>query len=87
MSAARTVTDEQIREAVLAVRAERGFHVAPIAGGWAVTKTGGKRALRRLPTKREAGSFARERARSARGGLVYFHRKDGTVERAVEVRG
>lgn len=58
---------------------ERPSHVAPnVVGGWSVRKTGAKKAIRRFDTEREAATFARMMAERD-GGVVYYHRSDGTV--------
>ncbi len=53
--------------------------IANLDGGWSVKSTGVQRAMRRFDTEQEAVEFARTRARSLNGAVLYFHRRDGTV--------
>lgn len=60
-----------------------GIHSIPrIGSGWAVRKTGAKRAIRRFETEAEAWAYALDLARYY-GVTAFRHRHDGTVEERV----
>jgi len=57
------------------------YHVMPAFDrpGWAVRRTGARRATKIHPEKQDAIEDAKRR-----GDVVYVHRKDGMVENRIE---
>ncbi|WP_297778605.1 DUF2188 domain-containing protein [uncultured Roseovarius sp.] len=58
--------------------AQKGLHVTPRNGKWAVRSSGASRASRVVETQKEAFDIAKERAKRE-GGEVYVHGRDGRI--------
>jgi hypothetical protein len=66
------------------MKRENALHViSSIQGGWSVSKTNGKKALKRFPGKMDAIAYARKLS-TAQGMKLYIHNSDGTVARTFE---
>jgi hypothetical protein len=58
--------------------AQKGLHVTPKGGKWAVRSAGSTRAARIVETQKEAISIAKERAKRE-GSEMYVHGRDGRI--------
>ena len=58
--------------------AQKGLHVTPNRGKWAVREAGSPKASRVVETQREAIDIARERAKR-NGTELYVHGRDGRI--------
>ncbi|MEM7075400.1 MAG: DUF2188 domain-containing protein [Pseudomonadota bacterium] len=58
--------------------AQKGIHVTPRGGKWAVRSAGASRASRVVDTQGEAREIAREQAKR-NGGELYVHGRDGRI--------
>ncbi len=58
--------------------AQKGLHVTPNGGKWAVRSAGASRPSRVVETQREAIDIARERAKRD-GTELYVHGRDGRI--------
>jgi hypothetical protein len=57
---------------------QKGLHVTPNGGKWAVREAGKERATRVVDTQREAIDIAREKAKR-HGAELYVHGRDGRI--------
>lgn len=60
------------------------FHVTADGDGWTLKGEGGKQAVSRHPTKKQAVSAARDVAHANAPSRLVIHRQDGSVQRTHE---